>query len=400
MNNGETRLLTNDEGTAPSGVYFNPRVAALPKYNAGLGLDAARSASGLETIARLASNENPHGCSPKVSRALADGSVEPWRYSDPGCQRLRLALAGHLGVDADTIVIGNGSEEMIAAASRAFLTIGSEALTVTPCFGLHEIEPLAVGARVSQVAMTADCSFDIDGLEQALARAPNLLFLPSPWNPVGSALDHQGLDRVIRATAASTLFVLDEAYYEFTSAAIPDGLEVLRKTDRPYIVLRTFSKAYGLAGLRVGYAVCSSVRIARMLAAAKTPFNVNAAAQAAAVVALGDQQWMRESVQRICVERARVAAALRSQGLRVAPSEGNFLFFDSGLPSAQVAGALLKAGVVVKPWMEPRYQSFIRVSIGTEDENDQFLEALATILPAMLSPAAPAQLPSSLTGHL
>ncbi|MFT4045994.1 MAG: aminotransferase class I/II-fold pyridoxal phosphate-dependent enzyme [Solimonas sp.] len=362
-----------------SDVYFNPHVAALPKYNAGLGPEAARAASGLDTIARLASNENPHGCSPDVARALAH--LEPWRYSDPNSRLLRLALAGHLQVDTDTIVVGNGSEEMIAAASRAFLTLDAEALTVSPCFGLHEIEPLAVGARVTKVAMTAACGFDVPGLEQALTRSPQLLFLPSPWNPVGSALDHDGLARVIAATPASTLFVLDEAYHEFTSAAIPDGLEVLRKSDRPYIVLRTFSKAYGLAGLRVGYAVCSSVAIARMLAAAKTPFNVNAAAQAAAVAALGDQAWMRASVSRICVERERVAAALRARGLRVAPSEGNFLFFDTGLSSVHVAGELLKAGVIVKPWMEPKFQSFIRVSIGSARENDQFLDALMRVLP-------------------
>ncbi|MGH8444394.1 MAG: histidinol-phosphate transaminase [Solimonas sp.] len=373
--------MLNDKRSTPTAeLYFNPHVAAVPKYNAGLGLAAARAASGLEQIARLASNENPHGCSPAVSRALSDGSVEPWRYSDPTCQRLRAALAEQLGVDADEIVVGNGSEEMIAAAARAFLVVGAEALTVAPCFGLHEIEPLAVGAHVSKVPMTADFDFDVPALEAALAHAPNVLFLPSPWNPVGAALDHEALARVIAATPESTLFVLDEAYREFTSEAIPDGLEMLRQSDRPYIVLRTFSKAFGLAGLRVGYAICSSVKIARMLSAAKTPFNVNAVAQAAAVAALGDQAWMRNAVARICAERERVAQALQEMDLRAARSEGNFLFFDAGRTSADVAAALLKAGVIVKPWMEPRYQTFIRVSIGAPVENDQFLEALATIL--------------------
>lgn len=360
--------------------FFNPRVEALPKYNAGLGLAAARAVSSSERIARLASNENPHGCSPAVHRALAEGKVELWRYSDPGCELLRAALGAKLGVDPALIVVGNGSEEMIAAISRAFLTMGSEALTVAPCFGLHEIEPLAVGARVTKLAMTEDYDFDVPGLEQALMQAPDLLFLPSPWNPVGAALDHVGLSRLIAAAPASTLFVLDEAYEEFTSDAIPDGLETLRKTDRAYVVLRTFSKAFGLAGLRVGYAVCSSTRIARMLAAAKTPFNVNIVAQTAAVAALGDLAWMRDTVAKLCTERERMAQALTAMGLRVARSEGNFLFFDSGRSSAEVATALLKAGVVVKPWLEPKYQRFIRVSVGTADDNDQFLGALKTIL--------------------
>ncbi|NKF22308.1 histidinol-phosphate transaminase [Solimonas sp. C16B3] len=355
-------------------VYFNPHVASLPKYNAGLGPEAAQAASGLKTIARLASNENPYGCSPSVSKALE--AVEPWRYSDPGCHRLRLALSEHLSVSPDKLVIGNGSEEMIAASARAFLRPDATALTVSPCFGLHEIEPLAVGAKVEKVPMTPSFEFDIIGLERALARSPHLLFLPSPWNPVGAALNHKELRRLVSATPDSTMFVLDEAYYEFTSEVIPDGLSLLRESGRPYIVLRTFSKAFGLAGLRVGYAVCSSAPIARMLAAAKTPFNVNASAQAAALAALADPGWMQGSVRQIVAERERVANRLRQSGLRVAPSEGNFLFVETGRSSECVARDLLKAGVIVKPWMETPYDSFIRVSVGTPEENDQFLGAL------------------------
>ncbi len=357
--------------------YFNPHVESLPKYNAGLSLGAARAASGLEQIARLASNENPHGCSPAVRRVLADGSVELWRYSDPSCEALRAALGAKLGVEPERIVIGNGSEEMIAAVSRAFLAAGGQALTVTPCFGLHEIEPLAVGARVTKVPMTADCGFDVPALASAISAGPDVAFLPSPWNPVGAALDHDGLARVVEASPPTTLFVLDEAYREFASDAIPDGLELLGQSGLPFVVLRTFSKAYGLAGLRVGYAVCSSARVAKMLAAAKTPFNVNAVAQAAALAALQDEAWMREAVARIRLERERVAAALRALGLRVGNSEGNFLFFDAKRSSTEIATALLTRGVVVKPWLEPQYQSFVRVSIGTAADNDQFLAALA-----------------------
>ena len=372
-------MMSSKQHPVRSEPYFNPNVEALPKYNAGLGLAAARAASGSDRIARLASNENPHGCSPAVHRALADG-VEFWRYSDPGCELLRAAISARVGVESENIVVGNGSEEMIAAASRAFLASGAHALTVAPSFGLHEIEPLAVGARVTKIAMTAALNFDLPALEAALAQAPDLFFLPSPWNPVGAALDHDSLARVVAALSPSTMLVLDEAYREFASEAIPDGLELLRDTGRPYVVLRTFSKAFGLAGLRVGYAICSSPRIAKMLSAAKTPFNVNAVAQAAAVAAFGDQTWMRETVARICIERERVSKALARLALRVAPSEGNFLFIDAGRASTEVAAVLLKAGVVVKPWLESKYQTFIRVSIGTAAENDQFLDALATIL--------------------
>lgn len=364
----------------PAEPFYNPNVAALPKYNSGVTVDVARAASGLETIARLGSNENPWGCSPAVPKALAERAVEIARYCDPGCEALRAVLAAHLGVDAAQIVVGNGSEEMIAAAARAFLTDGATALTVAPAFGLHEIEPLAVGARVLKVPMTAQFAFDVPGLEAALANEPNLVFLPSPWNPVGAALDGPALERVLRATSPSTMFVLDEAYREFTTDAIPDGLAALRRAGLPHIVLRTFSKAFGLAGLRVGYAVCSEPRVARMLQVAKTPFNVNSMAQVAAIAALGDQAWMREATGRVRAERARVRAALERLGLAVAPSEGNFLFFDVRRNSGEVAAELLRRGVIVKPWTEPKYTSFIRASIGSDAENDQFLEALAAVL--------------------
>lgn len=361
-------------------LFYNPNIDALPKYNAGLSAEVARKASGREFVARLASNENPMGCSPAVSRALVEGAVEFSRYSDPACVKLRDALGAHLGVDPAHIVVGNGSEEMIAAASRAFLTDDATALTVAPSFGLHEIEPMAVGAKVARVAMTENLDFDVAGLEAALAQGPNLFFLPSPWNPVGAALDEVGLQRVIRAIQPRTLFVLDEAYHEFTGPGIPDGLEALRRAGIPYIVLRTFSKAYGLAGLRVGYAVCSSERIARMLSVAKTPFNVNSMAQAAAIAALGDQQWMRESTAWICEERERVRSALNAMGLQVAPSEGNFLFFDVRRNAAEVSGELLRQGVIVKPWLEPKYQTFVRASIGSTEENELLLSALAAVL--------------------
>jgi histidinol-phosphate aminotransferase len=356
---------------------FNPHVAALPRYNAGMALAVARRISGREDIARLASNENPYGCSPKVMEALASTAFEPWRYADPACAALRSALGAKLGIDSETIVVGNGSEEMIAAISRAFLVPGALAVTVAPSFGLHEIEPLAAGARVVKVPMTSVFGFDLEALETALASEPSVLFFSSPWNPVGSALDRLELERLIAATRSGTVFVLDEAYFEFAGPDSPDGLAVLQASTTPFVVLRTLSKAYGLAGLRVGYAVCSDPEIARVIAAAKTPFNVNGAAQIAALAAIEDEAWMINAVTRICAERDRVAAGVHELGLRVAPSQTNFLFIDTGLNSASAAAAFLEAGIIVKPWREPEFDSFVRVTIGRPDENDRFLAALS-----------------------
>lgn len=363
------------EIASKNGLAFNPHVAALPPYNAGMNVAVARSISGRDDIARLASNENPDGCSPAVLAALASPALEPWRYADPACTALRAALGGKLGVEPDTIVVGNGSEEMIAAVSRAMLVPGTSVVTVVPSFGLHEIEPLAQGATVAKVAMTQDLGFDLAALEQAIAGGPRIVFLSSPWNPVGPALDRPALERLVAAARPGTLFVLDEAYFEFADSC-PNGLEVLRGSGIAFAVLRTFSKAYGLAGLRVGYAICSDVELARVIAAAKTPFNVNAAAQAGAIAALGDEAWMTASVVRLRSERIRVAAALEALGFTVASSQTNFLFFDCGGDSAALAAALLQQGIVVKAWREKGYERFLRATIGTAGDNDRLLHAL------------------------
>ena len=367
---------TTGAGSASAALMVNPHVAALPSYNAGMSLARARALSGHDDLARLASNENPDGCSPAVLAALANGGFEPWRYADPACTALREALALRLGVNPDVIVAGNGSEEMIAAISRGVLVAGTQVVTVVPSFGLHEIEPLAAGASVLKVPMTAAAGFDLAALEVAIAAGPRIVFLSSPWNPVGSALDLSVLQRVISAVRPGTLFVLDEAYFEYADADAPDGIEVLRGSGIAYVVLRTFSKAYGLAGLRVGYAVCSDPEIARVIAAAKTPFNVNGAAQLAAVAALEDAAWMKASVARIRSERSRVALGLAALGLNAAPSQTNFLFFDTGRDSSLVAAALLQDGVIVKPWREAGYTTWLRATIGKPADNDRLIASL------------------------
>ncbi|MDQ1849834.1 histidinol-phosphate transaminase [Gemmobacter fulvus] len=369
---------TKPEAPAFAALKVNPCVAALPPYNAGMSLTRARALSGRDDLARLASNENPDGCSPAVLAALADGGFEPWRYADPACTALREALADRIGVAAEVIVVGNGSEEMIAAISRAVLVAGTQVVTVVPSFGLHEIEPLAAGASVLKVPMTAAAGFDLTALEAAIAAGPRVVFLSSPWNPVGPALDRPALQRLIAAVPPGTLFVLDEAYFEFSDA--PDGIAMLRDSGIAHVVLRTFSKAYGLAGLRVGYAVCSDPELARVIAAAKTPFNVNGAAQRAAIAALADEAWMKASVAGIRAERDRVAAGLAALGLHAAPSQTNFLFFDTGRDSAEVAAALLLEGIIVKPWREKGYENWLRATIGTPAENDRLMAALRKLV--------------------
>lgn len=352
-----------------------PEIAALPAYNAGVTASIARRVSGRQDIAALASNENPYGASPAVAVALA--TLQTARYSDSASEVLRAALAEKLGFPLDRILCGNGSEELIAALCRAYLKQGDTVLTISPCFGLHEIEPLAAGARVIKVPMTASLDYDVARLEQELAKAPKLVFLSSPSNPVGKALTGAELDRLLAALRLETLFVFDEAYFEMIDPDYPDGVKVLtRHSGKSWVVLRTFSKAYGLAGLRVGYGITSHAGIARAMRAALTPFNVNAAAQAAAVAALQDEAWMRDATSKLRHDRALLSDRLAGMGIRVIPSQTNFLFLDLGTEAAHVAKDLLVQGVIVKPWTEVGYTRFLRVSIGRPEENERFAKEL------------------------
>lgn len=364
--------LRADEINGPSA---RPALGRLPPYNAGISASVARRISGKEDVICLGSNENPYGSSPSVGAAL--WGLVPSRYSDPTCASLRDAISDRLGVAADRIVCGNGSEELIAALCRAYLEPTDHVLTVSPCFGLHEIEPMAAGAQVIKVPMTENLDFDVQGLVAALANGPKILFISSPSNPVGQALCEQALSRISDAVRPGTIFVLDEAYAEFISIGAPDGLANLKhRSDLHWVVLRTFSKAYGLAGLRVGYAITSNPSLARTIRAALTPFNVNAVAQTAAVAALRDTAWMIEATTRLRHDREILADRLRGLGLRIIPSQANFLFIDLPMDAAPVAGVLLQKGIVVKPWMETGYVNFIRVTIGTAEQNERFAQEL------------------------
>ncbi|MCC6007432.1 MAG: aminotransferase class I/II-fold pyridoxal phosphate-dependent enzyme [Rhodobacteraceae bacterium] len=358
---------------------LDERIAALPTYISGMSLSEMQRLSGRSDLARMASNENPDGCAPGVLAALSGAVLEPWRYADPACAALRGALGKLTGIAPGRIVMGNGSEEMILAAARVILGPGKALLTVLPSFGLHGICARSVGAEVRHVTMTPGGSFDIAGLERELSRRPAMLAFSSPWNPVGTALDTADLARLLAAAEPGhTAILFDEVYFEYADPATrPDVLSMLVSWGGRWAVLRSFSKAYGLAGLRVGYALCSDAELAATMTNARTPFNVNAAAQAGAMAALADQEWMRGSVARCTAERERVAEALGALGFPMTPSQTNFLFIDCGADAEEAATGLLRSGIVVKPWREAGYERFLRVTIGTPSENDRLIAAMA-----------------------
>lgn len=360
-------------------------VRDLPAYNAGLSSELVRQRYGVTRVARLASNENPFGPSPDVAKALQELAFSASLYPDANCRALRGAIALHTGTQADRVVIGNGSENLLEVLCQAFLSRGDRVVTLLPSFGLHEIYPRMMGATVQMVPVTSDMEFDVDAWCTALTngpQTPKMVILSNPSNPVGCMLDSHAFRRIVQATPAETLLIIDEAYYEYArmTPGFPDALAELRDQARPWIVLRTFSKAWGLAGLRVGYGIASDPKLVEMLDRVRTPFNVNAAAQSAALAAWADPAHMHQCVLSTVAMRDALAEQLRGIGVRVAPSATNFLFLNVMRPNAPVAEALLKCGVIVKPWKESGYENFIRVSIGNADDNALFLSSLSELL--------------------
>ncbi|MEG1455718.1 MAG: aminotransferase class I/II-fold pyridoxal phosphate-dependent enzyme, partial [Comamonas sp.] len=260
---------------------------------------------------------------------------------------LREALAARHVVAPAQLVLGNGSEDILQMLCQAFTGHGDVVLTQRPAFGLHEIYPRMMGATVELVELTADLELDLHAWCTALQRAPKLAFIANPSNPVGCMWTAEQFARLLEAADARTLLVIDEAYVEYASLTpgYPDTLALLQGCGKPWIVLRTFSKAWGLAGLRVGYGVAGEEQTIALLDRVRTPFNVNQAAQTAALAALKDEAYMRRSVQATVAERDPLADRLRAAGLRVAPSATNFLFVDVGRDASVVAEGLLARGV-------------------------------------------------------
>lgn len=358
------------------------QASSLGAYNAGLSSEAVRNRYGVTEIARLASNENPLGASPLVHQALSDLAQHSGIYPDPNSQALRAEIAALTDIAPQQVVIGNGSENILEMLCLAFINPGDRVVTLLPSFGLHEIYPRMMGAEVTLVAVTQALEFDLAAWRLALQRPAKMVVFSNPSNPVGCMLGRDDFLQLIAAVPQDCLLVIDEAYYEYCAnqADYPDSLALLPLQDRPWIVLRTCSKAYGLAGLRVGYGLACDAELVALLDRVRTPFNINRAAQNAALAALRDRQHVADSVAWVSEARAAMAVELRALGLQVAPSSANFLFFDCGYPSVQIAEALLAYGIIVKPWHEAGYQRFIRVSIGSAADNRRFLSALRQVL--------------------
>lgn len=356
---------------------IRPEIAALADYNAGLALDRFRAVYGVEARAKLDSNENPLGPAPAAIAAMRDCAAGIWRYPDAADLALREAIGTATGIDPEAVIVGNGSEDLIGAIYRAVLRPGDRVVTICPSFGLHEFGAQAFGASVEKVRFAEDWTFPLPGLVEALRRPARVLIFSSPSNPAGPAVSLEEFSALMEAVPQGTLVVFDEAYREYLDPALAfDPCAILREAGLDWISLRTFSKAYGLAGARVGYGLCSSPGLTRALRKTRNPFAVNAFAGAAALAALQDGAHLARTVALARSERARLSGALAATGYAVVPSQANFLFFRTPCPAADFVETLRRRGVLIKGWQEPPFLDWARVTIATPAENDAFLEAL------------------------
>jgi histidinol-phosphate aminotransferase len=354
-----------------------PTIEGLAPYEGGKPLEELARELGITDAVKLASNENPLGPSPRALDAARRVLGDSNRYPDGAVFALRDRLAQKHGVGMDEILLGCGSNELLDLAVRTFCTPAQHIVFAEPAFVVYRIAALASGIPFTDVPLTPGLVHDLPAMAAAVKPETRLMFVANPNNPTGTHVGRAAVEKLLREVPPEVIIVMDEAYLEYADAPdYPDSLE-LRGLRERLLVCRTFSKIYGLAALRVGYAVGPRELIDYMNRV-RAPFNVNAMAQAAALAALDDQDHVQTAQALNQKERKRLTEALTARGLTVAPSQANFVLVDVKRPARAVYDALLRKGVIVRPFAS--LPSSLRVTIGTERENERFLTALGEVL--------------------
>lgn len=365
-----------------------PGILSLEAYTPGMPIDELQRRLGIADVVKLASNENPLGPSPKVKAALAAAvSGENLAlYPDGSGFRLKQKIAQYHGIDANRITLGNGSNDILEFLSRIYAGPGRAVMYSAHAFAVYALaaqaqnaESVVVPARPANDAQPY--GHDMQAFARALRKDVALIFIAQPNNPTGTWLNPDDIEAFIKQVPAETIVALDEAYYDYMDPSLRGDTRGWLDKYPNLIVCRTFSKAYGIAGLRAGYAL-SSPAVADLLNRVRQPFNNNSLALLAAEIAIQDQEHVRQSVELNTRERARLDTALKSMGLKPLPSQANFIAVDFGREAKPIHQALLERGVIVRPMASYQMPTFLRVSIGTERENDRFLDALKAALAA------------------
>lgn len=356
----------------------NARVLTLSPYKPGKTIAQLEREYGVTNAIKLTSNENPRGASPRVHNAISKVLDTLTRYPDPSGRNLKQALSRKLGVSEECITLGNGSNDVLELAARVAVSPGSKCVVDEHCF---EVYPMAIAAAHGRQVTVKSCKWSQDLVRTAEVVDANtsIVYIANPNNPTGTFVTDSELRAFIESVPSTVWIVIDEAYFEYVGETdYPNGVEISKEFPN-VVATRTFSKAYGLASLRVGYSVSSSY-FAELLNRIRQPFNVNSMALAAAEAALGDTAYLDESVAMNSEEMKFVQDCLREQGLEYIRSVGNFITFDCGMDALPIYEKLLRQGVIVRPIANYGMPNHLRVTIGTHEENVRFAQALSRVL--------------------
>lgn len=358
---------------------FRAELKDLAPYPPGKPIEELQREYGLTRIAKLASNENPYGPSPRAVEAIRKSAESLHYYPESGCHYLRGRLAEKLGVPQDLLFFGNGSDEIVALLTMAYLEDGTNIVCSEHTFIRYEMGAMAMGAATIHVPLK-DWHHDVEGLLAAVNPQTRILFVGNPDNPVGTALPTARLRQLLENVPENVIVVVDEAYYEFAARSedYPDTVHWL--SDFPNLVItRTFSKAYGLAGLRIGYAI-GNPEIWNVVDRVRPPFNVSRIAQDGAMAALDDTEHLDRTIDGNAAGLATIYAALDGLGIEYVPSRANFVLMNMKRPAIPVYESLLQRGVIVRPMGIYQLPEHLRVSVGLPWEIEFFVENLTSAL--------------------
>ncbi|MFS8501764.1 MAG: histidinol-phosphate transaminase [Caldicoprobacter sp.] len=360
-------------------VKHRKAIETLEPYRPGKPISEVKRELGLTEVIKLASNENPLGCSPKAVEAIIKWTQEVSLYPDGNCTELKGALAQRLNVEPEQLLFGAGSDQILEIIAQTYINPGDTAITCWPSFSRYEAAIQVMDGRMIRIPLTRDYRFDLNGILNSITDTTRIIWICNPNNPTGTIITAEELRAFLEKVPQNVLVVLDEAYYEYARCGdYPESIELLKQYNN-VIILRTFSKAYGLAGLRIGYAI-SNKEIIELLNRVRGPFNVNAAAQAAALAALDDQEFVQRSIQINQEGKEYLYQAFEEMGLEYIPTHTNFIMVNVGRNSLEVFRDLLYKGVIIRSGDIFDMDNWIRVTIGTPQQNRRFIEALKEVL--------------------
>lgn len=351
-------------------------VAELQPYVPGKPIEELQRQYGVRDVIKLASNENPLGPSKASLAAIARASKDITRYPDGNGYGLKMALAEKLQLAPEQITLGNGSNDVLELMARTFATKGDEIIFSEHAFAVYPIAAKAIGAT-GVTTPARDYGHDLAAMLKAITPRTKLIFIANPNNPTGTWLDPADIRAFLEKVPETVLVVLDEAYIEYLEQV--ENTVAWLQDFHNLVITRTFSKAYGLAGLRIGYAL-SHPEVADLMNRIRQPFNANSLAQAAAIAALGDEAYLEQAREVNQAGMKQLIAGAEALGLKYIPSKGNFLTINVHTNAGEVYDDLLYEGVIVRPIAGYGLPQHLRVSIGLAEENQRFVDALATVL--------------------